>query len=629
MPQPAPTPWPTYLLGALCLLAVVAAVLVVGPSSSGGESAGGRTVTVAQGVVQSTVSGSGNIAAASQLDLGFKTAGVVTHIYVTQGAHVTAGQLLAELNPQSAEVALEQARATLQSAEAKLIEEEETDGEGASSAGSSGSGRAAAADTSADSPTAVSAVYLAASDTSRATNATTDESSTATPTHTTTPTPTHSPTQTATPEHPSTNTAAPEHPSTNTAAPEHPSTNTATPEHPSTNTATPEHPSTNTATPEHPSTNTATPEHPSTNTATPEHPSTNTATPEHPSTNTATPEHPSTNTATPEHPSTNTATPEHSSTEATTTSSGESTAKTTISPALREANIASARASVKSDKLAVQSAEESLADTRLFAPKTGTIVSLSGEVGETVSGGGTSRASSTSSGSGSSSSASAASASAAGAGGASAAGGGFSGSGDTGSSSSTFAVLSELSSMQLVVALSESEVLDVHPGQPATVTVEALESRKLAAHVVSVATLPTSSSGVVSYDVTFALDQLEGGLKPGMSATAEVVVKQAEGVNVPTTAISADTVTVVQNGKDVRRRVVTGLAGNSSTIILSGLKAGEQIVLPVARATTSAGSLSSRLGSRLGGAAIGGGAALGGGGGAAFFGSGGGGFRGG
>ena len=118
-------------------------------------------------------------------------------------------------------------------------------------------------------------------------------------------------------------------------------------------------------------------------------------------------------------------------------------------------------------------------------------------------------------------------------------------------------------------------------------TVEALESRKLAAHVVSVATLPTSTSGVVSYDVTFQLDQLDSGLKPGMSATAEVVVKQAEGVNVP------DHGDLGRHGDgDARRQagapaVVTGLAGNSSTIVLSGLNAGEEVVLPVARTSAA------------------------------------------
>jgi multidrug efflux pump subunit AcrA (membrane-fusion protein) len=161
---------------------------------------------------------------------------------------------------------------------------------------------------------------------------------------------------------------------------------------------------------------------------------------------------------------------------------------------------------------------------------------------------------------------------------------------------------------------------NVKVGQIATVTVEALEGRKLAAHVREVAILSTSNSGVVSYDVTFQVDQLTAGLKPGMSATAEVVVKQAEGINVPTSAISADTVTVVRGGKHVRQRVVTGLAGNSSTIVLSGLKAGETIVLPSATTTSSStSSLSSRLGSRLSGGGLGGAALGGGGGGGAFF----------
>jgi hypothetical protein len=101
-----------------------------------------------------------------------------------------------------------------------------------------------------------------------------------------------------------------------------------------------------------------------------------------------------------------------------------------------------------------------------------------------------------------------------------------------------------------------------------------------------------------------------------MSATAEVVVKQAEGVNVPTSAISADSVTVKRDGKQVRQRIVTGLAGNTSTIILSGLKAGETVVLPAASSSSST-NLLSKLGGRAGGGGLGGGAIGGGGGGIA------------
>ena len=109
-----------------------------------------------------------------------------------------------------------------------------------------------------------------------------------------------------------------------------------------------------------------------------------------------------------------------------------------------------------------------------------------------------------------------------------------------------------------------------------------------------------------------------------MSATAEVVVKQAEGLNVPTSAISADEVTVERGGKHVRQRVVTGLAGNSSTIILSGLKAGETVVLPArappARARASArGSAERAAWAPPAAWAQRRAAAFGGGGGAAFF----------
>src|SRR5271156_1953822 len=144
MTEPTRASWLVYLLGALCAGAIAAAFIVVGPAS-GSQTVQSRTATAQSGVVQSTVSGSGNVQAASQLDLGFKTSGTVTHIYVTQGEQVAQGQLLATLDPQSAEVTLEQSKASLQSAEANLAKEEETDGE--TSSGQSSSGSAGAAST--------------------------------------------------------------------------------------------------------------------------------------------------------------------------------------------------------------------------------------------------------------------------------------------------------------------------------------------------------------------------------------------------------------------------------------------------------------------------------------------------
>ena len=443
-------PWPSYLLGALCVGAIVVAYLVVGPPSQGSSGSASREITAARGVVQSTVSGSGNIQSSSQLDLGFKTSGVVQDIYVSQGDHVVKGQLIATLNAESAEVTLAQSKASLQAAEASLTEAEENHGETSGAQSATGGSHT-------NSTAGSSAQANAARNGSKAGS--------------------------------------------------------------------------------------------------------------------------------------------ENETGAGSTS--------TLSKAAKEANIASARANVKSARLTVQSDEQAVKDTKLYAPETGTIVSLSGELGETVSARGTTKDTSSTSSSSSDSEGTGRSAAATGATGTD--------SSSSSSSGATFAVLSDLSSLQLVVPLSESEIGSVSVGQLATVTVEALESRKLAAHVTQVATLPSSESGVVSYDVTFKLDQTMAGLKPGMSATAEVVVKQAEGVNVPTEAITGGAVTVPRDGKEQRQTVVTGLAGNSSTIILSGLNAGERVVLPAAT-TSGAANVLSRLGPAAAGGGLGGAGALGGGG---------------
>jgi multidrug efflux pump subunit AcrA (membrane-fusion protein) len=506
MPSPdRSTPrWLNVALGVAAAILAVIAILALGPASHSatGES---RIIKAQQGVVQSTVSASGNVELAHQLDLGFATAGVVSKVYVAAGQRVTPGQLLAELDPKSAEATLEQSRATLQAAEAALAQEEESGGETAAGGGA-GTGAGSGAHQTASAASLGHPAIAAAAQASVAAAGPTREAKAQSP---------GSRRSSGSPAAARPTGSAHSQPSASSGSGSSPSGgglgSGASP----------------------------------------------------------------------------------SNTSGSSQAGGQS-------EATKQANLASARAAVKSDRLTVENAEKALSDTKLYAPEGGTILELSGEVGEAVSAVGTTRSNAAATGSGSGSGAS-------GAAGTGAAGRGASSSGSSSASSSPFAVVGDLGAMQLVVALSESEVVHVHPGQPATVTVEALEGRKLAAQVTNVAALSSSSNGVVSYQVTFQLEQLANGLRPGMSATAEVVVHQEEGVNVPSSAISAGSVTVVEHGKRVARRVVTGLAGDSSTIILSGLNAGEEVVLPLASAA-SAGA-ASRLGAR-GGGALGGGGGL-------------------
>jgi multidrug efflux pump subunit AcrA (membrane-fusion protein) len=169
----------------------------------------------------------------------------------------------------------------------------------------------------------------------------------------------------------------------------------------------------------------------------------------------------------------------------------------------------------------------------------------------------------------------------------------------------------------MTVAFSESDISKVKVGQAATVSLDALTGVELAGHVTSISPLGTTTSSVVSYDAIVTLDQNDARVKPGMSASASVVTGQASGVTLPNSAVtgngSVTTVQQMKNGTTVATPVVVGLKGDSRTQIVSGLPAGAQVVvtttLPALGSSTgsSASSSTGTLGSRLGGGGFGGG----------------------
>jgi hypothetical protein len=189
--------------------------------------------------------------------------------------------------------------------------------------------------------------------------------------------------------------------------------------------------------------------------------------------------------------------------------------------------------------------------------------------------------------------------------------------------------------MQLDVSLSEADVGKVKKGQQATVTINAVPGEQVAGHVVSIGVLASSSSSstssAVSYPVTIRLDQSAKGIKAGMSASADIVTAQASGLTVPNQALQGSSVTVLRNGKSTTQTVQTGVAGDSSTIVLSGLQVGDEVVVRSTSAAAGAAALGSGAaqagpgGARpgFGGGGFGGGG-FGGGGGGARFGAGGG-----
>jgi macrolide-specific efflux system membrane fusion protein len=240
-------------------------------------------------------------------------------------------------------------------------------------------------------------------------------------------------------------------------------------------------------------------------------------------------------------------------------------------------------------------AQKTLAQTTLRAPLGGTVASVDGIVGQSVSGGGlasaTSSTSTAASGTGTSS---------------------------TGSSSSGYVTLVGLSSMQVNAAFAESDVAKLAVGQPVTVTVSALGGAQLAAHIAAINPVASSSSSVVQYTVTFALDRANKQLKPGMTANVAVTVAEKDNVlQVPSAAVTGSgrnaRVTILKNGVSQTVPVVAGLAGDSATEIVSGLTAGQTYVISttVARSTGAGTGTTTtpatRAGGGLGGGGFGGG----------------------
>ncbi|MFF5249671.1 efflux RND transporter periplasmic adaptor subunit [Streptosporangium sp. NPDC000095] len=103
-------------LGVLLLGGVVIAYSSLGGETSSADVAV-RTVPVTRATVSASVSASGTVSSARARSLSFGTNGTVEKIYVKAGDKVTAGQILARLDDESAQESLDAAAAALDTAD--------------------------------------------------------------------------------------------------------------------------------------------------------------------------------------------------------------------------------------------------------------------------------------------------------------------------------------------------------------------------------------------------------------------------------------------------------------------------------------------------------------------------------
>lgn len=147
-------------------------------------------------------------------------------------------------------------------------------------------------------------------------------------------------------------------------------------------------------------------------------------------------------------------------------------------------NYTVAQASVKSAQVALSRAKQNLAYTQIYAPIDGVVVQRNVDVGQTV----------------------AASLSA----------------------PQLFLIANDLSQMQILANVDESDIGMIHEGQDVRFTVQAYANQTFNGKVRQVRLQSTTTENVVNYTVVVTVDNPKGTLLPGMTATVQFLTGSAE-----------------------------------------------------------------------------------------------------
>lgn len=152
-------------------------------------------------------------------------------------------------------------------------------------------------------------------------------------------------------------------------------------------------------------------------------------------------------------------------------------------------------------------------------------------------------------------------------------------------------VITDSSTLTLTAQVDETSILQVTPGTPATVQLDAVPDGQYPATVISIDSQGQSSSrGGVTYRVRLSLGTgtLGDGSaapppRPGMSAVADIkVADKAHVLAVPSAAIvhdgNQDTVWLVTSGTVHKHVIRLGAQGDTTVEVATGLSAGDVIV---------------------------------------------------
>ena len=151
-----------------------------------------------------------------------------------------------------------------------------------------------------------------------------------------------------------------------------------------------------------------------------------------------------------------------------------------------QSNFSVQKATVKSARIALERARQNLAYTKIYAPIDGVIVERNVDVGQTVAA--------------------------------------------NFSTPQIFLIANDLSDMQILALVDESDIGAIRTGQPVEFTVQAYPSRTFTGMVQQVRLQSKTQDNVVNYTAVVGVKNTTGKLLPGMTATVQFLTGDAENV---------------------------------------------------------------------------------------------------
>ncbi len=157
--------------------------------------------------------------------------------------------------------------------------------------------------------------------------------------------------------------------------------------------------------------------------------------------------------------------------------------------------------------------------------------------------------------------------------------------------------IADMSVVEAVMEVDETDVPNVKVGQRATVTIDAYPNKTFGGLVTEVGSSPipstTGGADAVNFEVKIQVENPPAGVRPGFSASADIITgSRSKAISIPLQALvvrekpgstpakqqDEEGVYVHKEGKATFVPVSTGLTGETNIEITKGLTEGEQIV---------------------------------------------------